>query len=221
MNLFEDLNKINMYREKELLKSAKLHTNRWTRFQKSLVDNKMFADSAVSQKREYSAKTKLKLLTSTNTDKNKLALTYASAKNALSYNPASDTSGTIFDALLNNKPKFSFINKKASECVPVVTKRPFSENSKETIDVSKLSNINNFQKFYGAEVNTIYNSVVCNSAVKKRVQSKIVDIEQGIPRENKPSITAWPFQTIKVEKSSLDDSIRINPEIKSFLNDLK
>ena len=134
-----------MYREADLLKSAKFHTNRCTRFQKSLVDNKMFADSAVSQKREYSVKSKLKVLTSKNSDPNKLALTYASGKIAMSYNPKSDFSGTMFDTMLNQKPQYTFVDRKISESVPLNTKRPCSEYSKATIDISKLSKINNFK----------------------------------------------------------------------------
>ena len=63
-------------------------------------------------------------------------------------------------------------------------KRPNSNMSRTTYDISKISQINNFSKCYEPSANIVNNLLLNLSGLNHSTKRKITNIESGIPDES-------------------------------------
>lgn len=142
-----------MYKESDLLKSAKYHTNLCNSLQKSLVDNKIFAESAIIQKR-LESKCKNKLLSTMKIKLNTAGRSDLSSKTTW-YNQGIDFPSSVQTTInFHNQKNSCFEGRSAAE-ESFYQNRWLTAQSKELHNISRLSNISNFSKFFEPEVNTV------------------------------------------------------------------
>ena len=122
--------------------------------------------------------------------------------------------------MTNYDGKSTWIDRRHSDSISMGKKRWTTTKSRGLYKTDQLSNVNNFNKFFDPEVNSINNSIIWKSATKKRTQSTIVDIEQGIPRSCKPSGVCSFVNFIPI-KAKWTQSNKTSQYFNSFLNEWK
>lgn len=87
-----------MFKEQDLIKAATFYATRRTRYSNNLAEDKTFAHTALSEKKDYGPAhtTKLRMMTTTDNDMAHIVVTTGNSNYAKSYNPTKLLSSTMY-----------------------------------------------------------------------------------------------------------------------------
>jgi hypothetical protein len=177
-----------MYREKDLIKQATFYTTKNSRYSNNFIDNKSYADIAVGQRRNHGINAHLRYLKTADGmgNKNQLILSNETPDMAKSFSPNTRLVSIMFNSTGKPSQKSRIPPKRSN--TEFNTKRPASEINRASLDITKLSLINNFKNWFRHDANAIHNSTLNTKMLQKRARKNITGVELGEPQETAAEI---------------------------------
>lgn len=218
-----------MFKEYDIIKGAKAFTKTEGR-NNNIIDNRGFAIKQVIKHRDYGPpqKTLRKLMTDLDYDFSSM-----DQRNFSSHNRKTMFTNTIYNgssAFTSNK---QMIRKNRNSKTSINTRRPATQAKRASLDVTKLSQINNFNSCHNPKNNVVNNLSLNTSEILNQTRRKLINVEVGLPIENasqgrsaqksfhKCMLKLFNKFIDKMSTKTPEEICKLNNDITKILEDLK